>query len=216
MTESLKHGVSSLKAYKSCGTLPYWNLCECGVAISNAKKDSTNLLNAYRYLLKMDRDEYEDFEIGEDLTEQWESIVNEFKTLRHDSRIHEFETNKRKLLNEGAKKISELAMLESLKIEQSSEFLSTLISRGYKLKTYYEKGDPQYWDDIEEALQRVNYHDHRIGVLVDSLKGPDVTVSPFYKNMAYLRKAMKMDLSDNISVRSYFATLELSQHGTTG
>ena len=203
MKESLKVWVSTLKVFRSCGTLPYWNLCEVGVALSRGEKDG------HKYLVKMDRDEYDDFILLDDLSKLWDSIVEEFKTLRHDSRIHEFETNKRKLLNEGGKKIAELAMLESLKLEQSSEFLSTLISRGYKFKSYYEKGDLQYWDDIEQALQRVNYHDHKMGVLADSLKGPEVTKSPFYKNMAFLRKAMKMDISDNITVRSYFATLEL-------
>ena len=214
MNESLTVGQNTLKVYKSCGTLPYWNLCECGVALGKAAKGEIEERQAYRFLIKADWDEYDDLVIEEDLSEVWEKIVEEFKTIRHDSKIHEAETNKRKLIKESAKRIGEEAMIESLKIEQDTEFLAVMISRGYNFKEYYEKGDPDYWSHIEEAENRIKYHDHRIGVLRDSLKGPDIVETPYYKNMAYLSKVLKTEVPKDITVRGYFAKLDLAQYGT--
>lgn len=215
MIESLKHTQTSLKLYKTCGTLPYWNLCEVGVALSKAVNGGDAITQAYRFLVRCERDDYIGLVIEEDLSELWETIIEEFKGIRHSSALHEAETNKRKLVKESAKKIGELAMIESLKLEQDTEFLKAMISRGYNFKSSYEKGDHLYWEHIEQAEQRVNYHDHRIGVLVDSLKGPMVTETPFYKNMAYLSHVLKREIPENITVRGYFATLELAEKNGT-
>lgn len=180
--------------FTDCSSLPMWNffkVCETG---------------DFKYLVRKNRFDYDNYYCNVDLTDTWEAIILEYGKLERSSEIEQKVSKGSKLIFRRSQYLCEVAMLKSISLNPGSEdansFVLDLISRGYKFKQHYTDL-LEFYEDVKRASKRVNHHIPFIQMIEAELKETEGNKeNPFDSLMAWM-SSEGINVSEDITIKRY-------------
>lgn len=192
------------KYYTSCELLPLWNFF---------KVSSTAQLSLKYLIVLPDRFEYESLEVTEqqykELGPIWDKIFQEYNELDKNYGVVNFINDRSKLLYFYSIYLEEQSLIKSLLYRTNVSYIQLLRRRGYRLRN---TSQADYWEDLYNALKRVENHMTQIEMLKNKIEVIDEDSkkegNPYDTIMAWIA-SNDIKVEESITVSRYIKIKEI-------